>query len=186
MDFFAGSKALNVCQSCGEVGVLGSPEPSRCLATGKGLKVATVGERASVIFQAFNFIGQPYKERVESLECELLSEVTGTRARGSIGSQNEISYQPTIKGRHQLHIKVEDQHIRGSPFGIAVKSPVEKLGTPILTINVPLNTSADVAVNQRGEIVVTKRNDHCISVFSSCGKDLYTLFWHRHFWSVKI
>jgi hypothetical protein len=64
--------------------------------------------------------------------------ITGTRARCSVErrgqSQYEIRYQPTIKGRHQLHIKAEGQHIRGSPFSVAVKSPVEKLGTPILTV----------------------------------------------------
>ena len=72
-------------------------------------------------------------------ECELVSEITGTRTLGSIErrgqSQYQISYQPTIKGRHQLHIKVEGQHIRGSPFSVAAKSPVEKLGTPLLTIS---------------------------------------------------
>ena len=43
-----------------------------------------------------------------------------------------ISYQPTVKGRHQLHIRADGQHIRASPFRVTVKLPVEKLGTPIL------------------------------------------------------
>ena len=40
-----------------------------------------------------------------------------------------------MKGQHQFHVKVEGQHIRGSPFSVAVKLPVEKLGHPILTID---------------------------------------------------
>ncbi len=76
---------------------------------------------------------------MKSLQCELVSEITRATVRGSLKrrgqSQYEISYQPTVKGKHQLHIKVEDQHIRGSPFLVAVKLPVEKLGTPILTID---------------------------------------------------
>ena len=44
-----------------------------------------------------------------------MSELTGTRTRGSIErkglSQYKISYQYTIKGQHQLHINVEGQHI---------------------------------------------------------------------------
>jgi hypothetical protein len=48
--------------------------------------------------------------------------------------QYEISYQPTIKGRHQLHVKAQGQHIRRSPFIVAVQSPVGKLGSPILTM----------------------------------------------------
>ena len=60
------------------------------------------------------------------LECELLLEITATKSSCSIErrqSQYEISYQPTIKGRHQLHIRVEGQHIRGSPFSVAAHFP---------------------------------------------------------------
>ena len=106
--------------------------------TGKGLEEAVVGEMSSVLLQAITCIGIPSEETVESLQCELVSEITLATVRGILErrgqSQYEISYQPTIKGRHQLHIKVEDQHIRGSPFHVAVKLPIEKLSTPILTI----------------------------------------------------
>ncbi len=97
-----------------------------------------MGEKSSAILQAINYNGAPCEEAVQSLQCELVSEITHTTVRGSLErrgqSQYEISYQPTIKGRHKLHIKVKDQHIRGSPFPVAVKLPIEKLGTPILTI----------------------------------------------------
>ena len=57
-----------------------------------------------------------------SLECVIESEITGTRASCSVErrgqSQYEISYKPTIKERHQPHIKVEGQHVRGSPFSV--------------------------------------------------------------------
>ena len=100
-----------------------------------------------------------------------MSELTGTRARGSTERRGQnlyhISYQPSIKGRHQLHIKVQAQHIRGSPFKVAAKSPVEKLGTPILTIRgvrgpwgTPILTIRGVkgpwgvAVDQRREVEI--------------------------------
>ena len=60
-----------------------------------------------------------------------------------------------MKGQHQFHMKVEGQHIRGSPFSVAVKLPVEKLGHPILTID-RVKGPYGVAVNQRGEVVVTE------------------------------
>ena len=98
-----------------------------------------------------------------------MSEIAGTRASCSVErrgqSQYEISYQPTIKGRHQLHIKVQGQHIRGSPLSLAAKSPVEKLGDPILTID-EVGGPWGVAVNQRGEVVVAERDGHRVSVFS--------------------
>ena len=113
------------------------------------------------------------------MECELVSGITGTRANCSIDgrgqSQYQISYQPTVKGtgRHQLHIKVESQYIRGSLFSIAVKSPVEKLGTQIHTMDRP----SGVAISQRGEVVVTEKR-HCVSVLSSSGEKIRSFGTH--------
>ncbi len=127
------SSSLDVtvqCQQYGKISSLGSPYPSRCHATGKGLEVAVEGEKSSALLQAVNYNGAPCVEPIQSLQCELVSEITRATVRGSLErrgqSQYEISYQPTIKGRHQLHIKVEDQHIRGSPFSVAVKLPISR------------------------------------------------------------
>ena len=133
--------------------------------------MAVVGVKSTAILHAVSYEGKPCEEPIKSLECEL----TGTRTnciverRGQ--SQYEISYQPTIKGRHQLHIKVEGRHIRGSPSSVAVKSPVEKLGTPILTLG-GVHLPAGVAINKRGEIIVTERDGNCVSLFSSSGEKL--------------
>ena len=125
-----------MCQSYGQVFSSGSPDPSKCHTTGKGLEVAVVGDKSTAILHALSYEGKPCEEPIKSLEFEIVSEITGTRASCSVErrgqSQYEISYQPTIKGGHQIHIKVEGQHVRGSPSSVAVKSPVEKLGTPIL------------------------------------------------------
>ena len=100
-----------------------------------------------------NFNGQPCEVSIQSSECELVSELLGSRRRGSVEkkgqSQYEINYQPTIKGRHQLHVKVEGQHIRGSPFTISAKSSINMLGDPILTL-VDVRQPWGVALNQRG------------------------------------
>ncbi len=131
-----------------------------------------MGEKSSV---AVNYNGAPCEELIQSLQCELVSEITRTTVRGSLErrgqSQYEISYQPTIKGRHQLHIKVDDQNIRGSPFPVAVKLPIEKLGTPILTID-EVEGPRGIAFNQRGEVVVAEGDGNCVSSFSSSGQKL--------------
>ena len=157
---------------CRQVFAQGSLDPSKCHATGKGLEVAVVGEKSTCILHAVNGRGMPCEEPIK-LDCELLSEITGTKASCSIErrqSQYKVNYQPTIKGRHQLHIRVEGQHIRGSPFTVAVKLPVEKLGTPILTFG-DVGGPWRVAIgNQRGEMVVTDRDS--IHVFSPSGEKL--------------
>ena len=175
MEYSTSDKAVEVCRNYGAVDDLGLPDPSMCRATGKGLEVATVGATSSAVLQVFNSKGQPCEGPILSSECELVSDITGSRARGSVErrgqSQYEINYQPTIKGRHQLHVKVEGQHIRGSPFDVAVKLPVEKLGAPLLSIGC-VKRPHSVAINQRGEVVVTDVGKHCVSVFSPSGERL--------------
>ena len=178
MVFSALADLTAMCQSYGQVFSSGSPDPSKCHTTGKGLEVAVVGEKSTAILHAVSYEGKPCEEPIKSLECELVSEITGTRASCSVErsgqSQYEISYQPTIKGRHQLHIKVEGQHVRAS---IAVKSPVEKLGTPILTLG-GVRKPMGVAINQKGEVVVTECGVHCVSVFSPSGEKLRSFGTH--------
>ena len=70
-----------------------------------------------------------------------------------------------MKGRHQLSIKVDEEHVKGSPFGVAVKLPIVKLGTPILTID-GVKRPWGVAVTKKGEVVVTENHGSCISIFA--------------------
>ncbi len=152
----------------------GSPDPSQCYATGKGLEVAVVGKKSSAVLQAVNYNCAPCEEPIQSLQCELVSEIKRATVRGSLErrgqSQYKISYQPTIKGRHQLHIKVEDQHIRGSPFLVEVTSPIKKFSTPIHIGGV--EGPWGITFNQRGEVVVADRNGDCVSIFSSSGEEI--------------
>ena len=175
MRFLFSPDVTTACRNYGKVYAPGDPDPSQCQATGKGLETAVVGEKSTTILQTINFSGEPCSRPIKSLECELVSEITGSRVIGNVErrgqNQYEIGYQPTLKGRHHLHIKVEGQHIRGSPFSVAVKLPVEKLGNPILTID-GMKGPWGVTVNQRGEVVVTERDGDCVSVFSQCGRKL--------------
>ena len=172
--FLASPDITDKCQTYGEIFSPESPDPSKSQATGKGLEVAMVREKSTAIMQIINFKGKPCDKSIKSLQCDLLSEMTGARLRGGVEKmeqgQYRISYQPTIRGRHQLHIKVEDRHIRGSPFDVMVKLPLEKLGTPIQTIRV--QRPRGVVVNQKGEIVVTKEGKCMVSVFSADGERL--------------
>ena len=162
------------CRAHGLVSSPMTPDPSQWYAISKVTDVATVGK---ILTATYIRRGKKSLENLmESLECELVSELTGTRARGSVErrgqSQYEVRYQPTIKGRHQLHIKVMGEHIIGSPHRVAVKkSPDEKLGTPIRTIDL-LNKPFGIALNQSGEVVVTSPGWNCVSVFSPSGDRL--------------
>ena len=178
IEFSASADMTSACQNYGQVLATRLPDSSKCHVAGKVAEVAVVGEKCTAILQAINFGGELCKESIKSLECNYVSEITGIGASCSVErsgqSQYEISYQSTIKGRHQLHIKVQSQHIRGSPFSVAVKSSVEKLGTPILTIG-GVDGPSGVAINQRGEVVVAEWGGDRVSVFSPSGEKLRCL-----------
>ena len=177
MKFSAPQDMIAKCQNYGQVFLPGSPDPSKCQATGRGLEVAVVGEKSTAFLQAIDFNGEPCMRAINSLKCELVSEITGATERGNVEHKGrdkyEISYQPTIKGKHQLSIKVEDTHLRGSPFAVSVKLPVEELGIPIQSIDGLIHPWG-VAVNQREEVVISEEDKHCISIFSPSGEKRLT------------
>ena len=163
------------CRNCGQVSMPGLPDPSQCYTTHNGVQVAAVGEKCTVTLHAIDCEGKPPTKLIKSLESVLVSSITLAKANCTVErrgqSQYDISYQPTIKGRHQLHVKVEGQHVGGSPFCVAVKSPVVDLTTPIKTIR-GLSQPRGLAVNKRGELVVAEYRTSCVSVFTTSGEKL--------------
>ena len=160
------------CQQFGKV-YLQHASPENCYAVGKGLEVADIYEKATAILHVVNDKGKACTKPVETLTCELVSDedigcsVKKTEASG----QYEISYQTTRRGKHQLHIKVEGKHIKGSPFPVTVKLPVKMLGTPIKTIS-GIKKPWGVAVNQREEIIIAESSKNCVSIFSPKGEKI--------------
>ena len=169
--FSTSQEVTTLCQNYGTVYAAQDPCPSKCHVISKDLEVAVVGEMSTVVLQTVNFRDEPLTMLIEP-QSELVSKITGATMRGNIERRGqgkyEISYQPKMKGKHQLHIKVEDQHIKGSPFTVVVKLPVDTLGSPIEFVSRPWG----VAVNKESEIVVTEYTNHCVSVFDSSGEKL--------------
>ena len=146
------------------------PDPSKCYVTGTGTREAAVAKKCRLILQVINCEGDPCKESIKSLDCELVSEITGTRARCGIQKKGtgkyKISYQPTIKGRHWLHVKVD----RGSPFDVVVVAPSYP-DAPIRTVGGVVGPWG-VATTRRGEFSSGRMGDHCVSIFGPSGEKL--------------
>ena len=170
--FEASSELELACQEFGEV-YLPEACPKKCTATGKGVEVAKVGERAPAVLHVVDEQGKVCSTPVETVSCELVSECDGKKTKCVVkkteASQYEVSYQAPSRGRHHLHVKVKREYIKGSPFPVTVKLPVEKLGTPIKTIG-DLNQPWGVAVNKRDDIIVAEFGMNGESIFSLAGK----------------
>ena len=165
-------------QQFGEV-YLPQISPEKCRATGKGLEGAKLGERATALLLVVDTHSQAYTDSVESLICELVSESTGEKIDCSLKKSGasgvyEISYQATCRGRHQLHIRVEEEHIKGSPFTVFVKRPLDQLGTPLKTIT-GINQPWGVSISSRGNIIVVEGGGWCVSIFKPEGEKIKSI-----------
>ncbi len=168
-------KLMMVCQEMEEVRLLRLLDPLQCDATGKGLCMAVIGQESTATFDVISYTGEPYEGEVRA-ECELFSELNKTKVHGFVHKIDEshykVSYLPTVKGKQLLHIKVNGQDIRESPFSVnIVKTPAETVGYPINTLY-DLKNPLGVAVNREGQVFVCEGEGECISVFSPSGEKI--------------
>ena len=113
--FIAASNELALaCQQFGEVHFdqeKALVSPQSCYATGKGLKVAELGERAIAMLHVSGTSNKAVTSSTEFLACKVVSESTRERASCTVTKldidQYEVSYKLNHRGRHNLHIKVE-------------------------------------------------------------------------------
>ena len=162
MALTASSELLPACQQFGQV--YSRPLcPEKCYATGKGLEVATVGEQSTVTVHAFDTRGSKCAKPLPLISCELVPSRMKCEMKLSKSSEYQVDYRPTRRGRHQLHIKMCDQHIRGSPFTVLA---LGKLETPTRTIT-GIEGHWGVTVDKRGQIIIAECIRHCILILSS-------------------
>ena len=163
-------------QACRQFGHVYIPKvsPEKCHVTGKGMEVAEVGERATAVLHVLDQKGNACTVPVEAIISELVLNSSSEKIECLLEkinfNQYEISYQATIRGRHQLHIKVEGEHIKGSPFPVTA---IKKRGTPIKIIT-GMKGPRGLAVNQRGEIIVGEGYSNHVSILSSTGETLHS------------
>ena len=137
-------------------------------AEGTGLHVAVVGETATATVYVVDQKGRAHQRPVE-VSCELVSSDGSSQVRGEAkkvkDNQYVISYHPQHRGRHYLHIRVEDKHISGSPFPLSVITT-----TPTNIIN-DVKCPSGLALNNHGQLLVVENHGHRLSIFSGNGED---------------
>ena len=85
--------------------------------------------------------------------------------------QCNVIFTPVTRGLHQLHVKVYDIEISGSPVSIPVSVPPEKRGAPMKTI-CGLRGPSGLAVTDDGLVIVSERDRGCITMLDKEGKKI--------------
>ena len=167
------SVSPKTARSCQQFGVISKDTISakKSYATGKGLEVALLGENATAVVYICSDEGRVCPDPVKSLTCELISESNSDKINGTVlkrieAGKYEMGYKATSRGRHKLHLKVEGEHIKGSPFPVTVKLPVQKLGKELVRTIGGVKQPWGVTINQKNELFLVERGGNTVSIFN--------------------
>ena len=101
------------------------------------------------------------KDRVQ---CEVVKQQNG---------QYKINYRPVKRGKHELHLTVDGNPVRGSPFPTAVTPSAQSLNKPVRVVR-GLDRPRGTAINSKGQMIVIEGNGTCVSVLTPEGEKIRT------------
>ena len=170
--------------ACGEqIGSLKSTQTraQQSSADGKGINEAIVGLEAQLVVTTRNTEGQQCHDDYDSIVSLEIRNRQGNNCAADVQVQDnkdgtfKIKYFAKKTGTCSASVKVNGEHIRGSPFEVEVKPrqfrPVLSFGEQIL------KDPWGVAVNEQDEIAVSDVGNHKIHLFKSDGTHIRSFWW---------
>ena len=144
--------------------------------TGVGLKGARTGKKKTITFYVKTRQNKEYKDKLnlkaelehikskDRVQCEKVKQHNG---------QHKINYRPVKRGKHELHLTVDGNPVRGSPFPIAVTPSAQSLNKPVRVLR-GLDHPRGTAINSKGQMIVVQGNGTCVSVLTPEGEKIRT------------
>ena len=164
---------------------LSRTDSRKSTAEGIGTSEATVGLEAEVSVTTKNSKGEVVHEESDlitmefkTFDCENLDGVSKPRITNVKDGIYKVTYCAKKTGAYQASMKVNGEHIHGSPFEIEIKPrefrhllSIGHFGSSVGEMNKPWG----LAVNGRNEIAVCDAQNNRVQVFSSEGTYLRTI-----------
>ena len=167
-----------VSQANGEYGKVTTKDSisaENSYTTGDGSKYATTGKQATVEVHAMT----RRKNKCDK-KLNITAELVHTKSRATIecevkqeNGQHKITYQPARRGKHNLHIRINEKHIHGSPYPIATTPSPQSLRKPVRVVR-GLNGPRGTTTNSKGQVLVAEQKGNCISVLTPEGENIRT------------
>ena len=147
-----------------------------CIMKGEGMKRAEVHQTADMILTVRLSNNEIPKRKVivtGQLKSIYDESVIKCDMDQSGPGEYRIQYTPTVRGRHELTVLVDEQHIAGSPFPVFVSIPPTQLGKPV-SIWDGISNPAGISINSNGEVIVAKQQ-HAPIVFYKRGEKVRSI-----------
>ena len=152
--------------------------PKESMVEGKGISEGTVGLLAEIVVITRNIMGEQVYDQNNRITMEIRNDEghdysTKPQINDNKDGSYKISYFAKETGTCQASVKVNGQHVRGSPFKTEFKP---RLFKPVLSFgkrgsapgmfNMP---STEITVNDKREIAVADNGNHRIQIFHADG-----------------
>ena len=169
--------AKTITEGIGSLKTFSKTQAQTSVAEGKGISEATVGIEANFVLTARNAEGEQYYEERDRVTVEIKNQqgldcAKEVRVQDNKDGSYKISYFAKETGKCEVSVKLNEEHVRDSPFTLQVKPrqfrPVLSFGQQGSSAGM-LSEPWGVAVNERNEIAVTETGTHRVQVFSSDG-----------------
>ena len=188
--FIKNQKMLDVVNG-EEIGSIEKPhrtKSSESVSEGEGLKEGTVGRKARFNLITRNAERKQWYDQRNRVTIEIKDEqgqecVTEVKVEDMKDGTYNVSFYPRVQGTFKLYVKVNEEHIRGSPFTTSAKpfhvKPVFSFGEKGSGDGM-FKYPKGVAVSDRDEIdiVVADQLNHRVQEFDSNGTFL-RFFGHK-------
>ena len=144
---------------------------------GKGTSEAIVGLEAEFVLTTRNADGEQCYEALDCVKVEIRNRqgqdcAKKARVQDNKDGSYKISYFAKETGKCDLSVKVNENHVYGSPFAVKVQPrhfrPVFSFGQTGSAVGM-LDKPYGVALNERNEIAVTGSFNNRIQIFCSDG-----------------
>ena len=155
--------------------------PKQSTVEGKGISEGTVGLKAEIVVKTRNIQGEQVYDQINRVTMEIRNhEGHDCSSRQQIHDNKDgsykISYFVKETGKCQASVKVNGQHVRGSPFKTELKP---RLFKPVLSFGKEGSAAGmfsrpwGIALNDKDEIAVTECNtNYRIQTFKNDGTHL--------------
>ena len=149
----------------------------RSSAKGKGINEAIVGLESNFLLTTRNAEGEQCFNERDSVTVEIKNQqghdcATEVRLKDEKDGSYKVRYFLKDTGKCQVSVKINEEHIRGSPFPVKPKPRqfrhVLSFGQRGSSVGMRFGPYG-VAVNERDEIAVTEIGNNRVQVFSSDG-----------------
>ena len=185
--FVKNKKILNTVgtEEIGTLQIVEQTKASQSVAEGKGLEEGIVNGEAQFVLTTRNAEGRQCYNEHDHVTVEIRDErgrecATEVRINDNKDGLYQISYSPRDEGRNKLTVKVNGEHVRGSPFTVQVKPfqfrPVTSFGKEGSSVGM-FSRPWGVAVNARDDIAVTDCWNHRVQILNSDGNYLRSFGW---------